>query len=69
MGRRSYREETQKSRWIEILLRSIKKRRKKGLIEENLSRICREAVKLKEKEFFKKGETHRDECDKQATQT
>ena len=35
------REETQKSRWIEIPLRSIEKKRKKGSIEENLLRSCR----------------------------
>ena len=36
---------------------------------EDLSRIYREAIKLKENEFFKKGKTNRDECNKQATQT
>ena len=50
-----YQEETQKSRWIEILIKSIKKRRKRGLIEENLLRICREVVELEENEFFKEG--------------
>ena len=38
-------------------------------IERNLSRMCWEAVELKERRFFKKGKTHRDECNKQATQT
>ena len=33
-----------------------------------MSRICREAVELEEKEFFKKAKTHKDECIKQATQ-
>ena len=45
---------------------------------ENLSRRQRaqekfsmdqEAVKLEERRFFKKGKTHKDECNKQATQT
>ena len=35
------------------MIRSIEKRRKKGSIEGNLSRICREAVELEEKKFFK----------------
>ena len=61
--------ETQKSRWIENPSRSVKKRRKKGSIEENLSRIGREAVELEKKGFSKKGKTHRDEGNKQATQT
>ena len=55
------------SRWIEklsrqiserlmdqIVLTSIEKRRKIGSIEENLLRICREAIMLKENRFFKK---------------
>ena len=50
-----YQEEIQKSRWIEIAIRSIEKRRKKGLIEGNLSRFCREVVELEENEFFKEG--------------
>ena len=36
-------------------------KKKKGSIEENLSRICREVVELEEKVFSKKGKTHRDE--------
>ena len=64
---RFYRGETQKSRWIKIPLRSIEKRRKKGLIEENLLRICREAIKLEENEFFKGRKTHKDEYNKKAT--
>ena len=64
---RIYQGETQKSQWIENLSRSIKKRRKKGLIEGNLLRIYREAVELEERRFFKKGKTYRDECNKQAT--
>ena len=36
---------------------------------EDLSRICREAVKLEEIRFFKMGKIHRDDCNKQATQT
>ena len=65
---RIYLEEAQKAQWIEIPLRSIAKRRKKGLIEENLSRICREAIKLEENEFFKGRKTHKDEYNKKATQ-
>ena len=42
---------------------------KESSIERNLSKMCREAVKLKERRFFKKGKTHRDKCNKQATQT
>ena len=37
---RIYRKETQKSRWIEIPLESVKTRRKKDSIEGNLSRSC-----------------------------
>ena len=66
---RSYRDKIQKARWIENAIRSVEKRKKKGLIEENLSRICREVVKLEEKVLSNKGKTHRDECNKQATQT
>ena len=66
---RFYQEKTQRPQWIEIPSRSIEKRRKNGSIEENLLRIYREVVELEEKEFFKKGKTHRDECSKQATQT
>ena len=53
-----------KPRWIEILSRSVDKRRKKGLIEENLSRICREVVELEENVFSKGEKTHKDECNK-----
>ena len=52
---RIYRKETQKSWWIKILIRSVKKRRKRGSIEDNLSRICREAVELEKNVFFKEG--------------
>ena len=31
--------------------------------------ICRGSIELEENEFFKKGKTHRDECNKQATPT
>ena len=48
-----YQEKIKKPQSIEIMIRSIEKRRKKGLIEGNLSRICREAVELEEKKFFK----------------
>ena len=66
---RIYREETQKSWWIEISSRSVEKRRKKGSIIGNLSTICQKLSSLKKEGFSKKGKTHRDECNKQATQT
>ena len=50
---KSYRDKVQKSRWIEIALTFVETRRKKGLIEVNLSRICQEPVELEEKRFFK----------------
>ena len=53
-----------KPRWIEILSRSVDKRRKKGSIEENLLRICQEAVELEENVFSKGEKTHKDECNK-----
>ena len=56
---RIYREEIKKPQWIEIAITSIEKRRKRGLIETNLSRICREAVELKENDFFKE-EKHKE---------
>ena len=31
--------------------------------------ICWEAIELEENEFFKEGKTHKDECNKQDTQT
>ena len=52
---------------IEKLSRIYQEKRNKGLIERNLSRIYREAIELEEKEFFKGGKTHKDECNKQAT--
>ena len=42
--------------------RDLSRKEKEGSLE-------REAVELEEKEFFKKGKTHRDECNNQATQT
>ena len=48
-----YRDKVQKSRWNEIALTSIETRRRRGSIDTNLSRICREAVELEENEFFK----------------
>ena len=71
---RIYREETHKSRWIEISSRFVEKRRKKGSIKGNLSTmgnlsmICQKLSSLKKEGFSKKGKTHRDECNKQATQ-
>ena len=56
---RIYREEIQKPQWIEIAITSIEKRRKRGLIETNLSRISREAVELEKNEFFKE-EKHKE---------
>ena len=56
---RIYREEIQKPRWIKIAMTSIEKRRKRGSIEMNLSRIYRKAIELEEKEFFKE-EKHKE---------
>ena len=59
------------SRWIENLSRIYRAdhmHKKLARWKENLSRICRETVKLEEKEFFKGGKTHKDKCNKQATQ-
>ena len=53
-GLRSYREELQKARWIEIPLTSIETRRKRGSIETNLSRICREADELDKNSFSRR---------------
>ena len=64
---RIYREETLKSQWVEISSRSVKKRRKKGSIKGNLSTICQKLSSLKKEGFSKKGKSHRDECNKQAT--
>ena len=50
---KSYRDKVQKSRWIEIALSFVETRRKRGSIKVNLLRICREAVELEEKRFFK----------------
>ena len=50
---RSYRDKFQKAQWIEIVLTFVKKRRKRGTIDANLSRIYRKAVELEENEFFK----------------
>ena len=50
---RSYQDKFQNARWIEIVLRFVKKGSLRGLIDKKLSRICREAVELKEKEFIK----------------
>ena len=52
-GLRSYQDKFQKAQWIENALTSIEKRRKGGLIDANLSRICREAIEFKENRFFK----------------
>ena len=52
-GSRSYQDKFQKAQWIENALTSIEKRRKRGLIDANLSRICREAIEFKENRFFK----------------
>ena len=73
-------EEAQKPRWIKNLLRMCWADREhknfldrlrflSRMIEKNLLRIYQEVVKLEENRFFKKGKTHKDECNKQATQT
>ena len=51
---RSYQDKFQKARWIEIVLRSVKKGSPRGSIDKKLSRIYQEAVELEEKEFIKK---------------
>ena len=38
-------------------------------IEKKPTSMDQEAIELEERRFFKKGKTHRDECNKQATQT
>ena len=50
---RHHQDEFQKAQWIEIVLTSVEKRRKRGTIDANLLRIYRKAVELEEKEFFK----------------
>ena len=50
---RSYQDKFQKARWIEIVLRSVKKGSPRGSIDKKLSRIYQEAVELEEKEFIK----------------
>ena len=65
---RIYREETQKSRWIENLSRFLWRLKKESPIEMNRLGIYQEAIKLEENEFFKGGKTHRYECNKQETQ-
>ena len=50
---RSYRDKFHKAQWIEIALTFAEKRRKRGSIDANLSRIYREAVELEENRFLK----------------
>ena len=58
-GSRSYRDKFQKARWIEIVIRFVETRRRKASIEENLSRIYREAIELEEKKkVFSREEKH-----------
>ena len=65
----SYRDTVQKFSMDQESDKICRDKKKKGLIDANLSRICREAVELKEKVFSRKGKTHRDKCNKQATKT
>ena len=50
--------------WIEKLSRILLSPEEESSIERNLSRMCRKAVELEERRFFKKGKTYRDECNK-----
>ena len=50
---------------VENLARVKQKDRQKRMCRG----ICREAIEQEEKEFLKGGKTHKDECNKQATQS
>ena len=50
---RSYRDKFQTDWWIEDAIRFFEKRSPRVSIDSNLSRICREAVELDKKQFFK----------------
>ena len=50
---RSYQDKFQIAQWIEDAIRSVEKRSTRGSIDKNLLRICREAVELNKKQFFK----------------
>ena len=49
---------------VEDLSRVSKEARQKWMCRG----ICQEAIKLEEKDFFKGGKAHKDECNKQDTQ-
>ena len=74
------REEAQKPQWIKNLSKIYRPDRKfldgskmrKDLLRKEVQGsqwidICREAIELDKKQFFQRGKTHRDECNKQAT--
>ena len=42
---------------------------RKGARRARWKGICQGSVELEERRFFKKGKTHRDECNKQSTKT
>ena len=66
----SYRKKFQKARWIKIVITSVEKSIKRGSIDENLLRICREAVELDKKRVFQKEEKYKEmNANKQTTQT
>ena len=50
-------------------IKDLSRKAKEGSIERNLLRIYQGAMELEERRFFKGGKTHKDECNKQATQT
>ena len=71
------------ARWIEEVVEILSRRNLESLMDWDFVKICQEKKKkglnrrefvekllrLKKKSFSKKGKTHRDECNKQATQT
>ena len=69
MDREAIETNSQKPRWIKIAITAIKKGNSRGSIDSLAVEMYRKAVKHEENEFFKKGKTQRDECNKQATQT
>ena len=54
---RSYRDKVQRARWIEIALTSVETRRKRGLIDSNLSRGIKKLSRLLKNSFSRKRKT------------
>ena len=65
---RSYRDKLQKARWIEIALTSVETRRKRGLLDSNLSRAI-EKLSRWAKTVFQGKEKHRHECNQACNTT